>query len=59
MLEHSQGGGYSESTVNGWLCLYQYRQVYLASYQERVVGGTVDELEYVAVSRAIAYMVSQ
>ena len=45
VFEHVQGGGYSERTVDGWLYLDPCLQVGLVKYQEREVGGTVDESE--------------
>ena len=48
---------YSERTVGGGLCLDPYLQVLLVNYQERVVEGTVDESEQVAVSCVVVYHV--
>ena len=59
MLEQSQGGQYSEMTVNGGFCRYPCPQVGLVRCQERADGGTIDESEYVAVSRAVVYRVSE
>ena len=45
MFERSQGGGYSQMAMHGWLDLESCLQVGLVNYQERVVEGTVGESE--------------
>ena len=45
MFEHSQGGGYSERTVDEGRYRDPCLQVGLVNCQEREVEGTVDESE--------------